>query len=167
MLLHRFQPYALIAASAFVFGCSSINPVHLGKFTFTGDVKDEAGKPVPNAWVKVRGWETLTDASGKWQQIQVVDCGTLREHMDSYEENDAILVAAEGFQPSEEKFIVKHPGYFQSCQAEQTIAFDTVLHPLSAEQKANKEAGKKISPPRESEIPWPIDTKKKKGKFSI
>ncbi|MBI3543897.1 MAG: carboxypeptidase regulatory-like domain-containing protein [Deltaproteobacteria bacterium] len=75
MFLHRNEGGFLMARSARVLllasafaavSCANINPGHMGKFTFQGIVKDAAGKPVPNAWVKVRGWETLTDAAGKW-----------------------------------------------------------------------------------------------------
>ena len=161
----RFSTHVLIAASAFALGaCSSINPGHVGKFNFEGKVTDQAGKPVPNAWVKVRGWETLTDANGKWQETQVVDCGTLRDHMDSYEENDAVLVTAEKFEPSEEKFIVKHPGWFQSCTSEQTIVLDSVLKPEGSEPKATVETTKP-TPPRET--PAPEQSKKKVGGYSL
>jgi hypothetical protein len=47
---------------------------------------------------------------------------------------------------------VKHPGYFQSCSAEQTVHFDTVLAPEGSEVKASKEAAKKINPPRKARI---------------
>ncbi|MBI3543898.1 MAG: hypothetical protein HY075_11555 [Deltaproteobacteria bacterium] len=95
----------------------------------------------------------------------MVNCGTIREHVDSFEENDAVLVAADGYQPSEEKFIVKHPGWFQSCNPEQTIIFETVLNTITPEEKKNKELGKKSVVPKESpNLPWPNERSNKKGK---
>lgn len=174
MLFHHYKSLVLTAAVAFcVASCSSLNPVHLGKFTFEGTVKDADGKPVPNAWVKVRGWETLSDVQGKWKQEQVVDCGTLREHVDSYEEHDAIIVEAKGFAPSEEKFMVKHPGWFQSCEAEQRLVFDTVLDSQSADKTRNERAAKPKAPPQESPaIPMPEErpvkqSKASKGKYTL
>jgi hypothetical protein len=158
MLDHRDTAHALTiaAASLLACACSAMSPGHVGRYTFQGKVTNEAGAPVPNAWVKVRGWETLTDAQGKWQQVQVVDCGTLREHMDSFEENDAVLVAAEGYQSNEEKFVVKHPGWFQSCTPEQVVILDTVLKPESPAVKANRAESKNINPPKESpNLPFP------------
>jgi hypothetical protein len=159
MFFHRDKSRILstafaVVAGALVSACATFDPVHEGKFVFQGIVKDEQGKPVPNAWVKVRGWETLTDAQGKWRQEQVVHCGTLKEHMSGFEENDALLVSLEGFAPSEEKFFVKHPAYFESCQAEQNLAFDTTLVREEIEKKQTHEVTKikpKEDPPT---IPW-------------
>ena len=171
MLIHRYTAYILIGiAAALLPACANLNPSHLSKFTFEGKVTDTSGKPIPNAWVKVRGWETLTDANGKWRQEQVVNCGTLREHMDSFEENDAILITATGYESSEEKFIVKHPGWFQSCTPEQTVALNTTLEPENVEKKISREAAKKVPTPKESPaLPLPDANKKKgnKGKFTL
>lgn len=172
MFIHRNPAYFLIALAALLMpGCASMSPNHYGKFHFKGTVKDADGKPVPNAWVKIKGWETLTNAQGQWQQEQVLHCGTLKEHMDSYEENDQILVMAEGFEPQEERFIVKHPGYFQSCQAEQTLAFDTVLQRQSDEIRKNKAEANKVQLPKDSPIiPLPPEksySKGRKGKVTL
>ncbi len=165
MFLDRNKTYLVIVLSAFVSACSSMAPTHLGKFTFEGTVKDAAGQPVPHAWIKVRGWETLSDASGKWSQVQVVDCGTLAEHVETFEENDAVLVTADGFRSQEEKFVVKHPGYFQSCTPEQTLRFETVLTSASGvvESAAAKTTEPKKKPPRRA-APASTSTK---GSYSL
>jgi hypothetical protein len=166
MLIHRYKSSVLIALSVFaVSACGTLSPTHEGKFTFRGRVTTPDGKPIPNAWVKVRGWETLTDASGKWTQVQIVHCGTEREHPGSFDESDQILITATGFESSEEKFLVKHPAYFVSCESEQTIAFDTVLKPEDSEKKANREASKFKPAPEPSAIPWPKEdgTRKRRG----
>ncbi|MBI3557036.1 MAG: carboxypeptidase regulatory-like domain-containing protein [Deltaproteobacteria bacterium] len=157
------KSHVLISLSFLVSACSNLSPAHLGRFTFEGLVKDEAGKPIPHAWVKVRGWETLSDANGKWREVQVVDCGTLTEHVESYEENDEVLITADGFRPKEEKFIVKHPGYFQSCNPEQVVHFDSVLTSRGAEVQAPETPTKKPNPPSE-QAPAPKNTK---GSYSI
>ena len=118
-----------------------MSPSHYAKFTFQGKVVDDAGKPVANAWVKVRGWETLTDADGRWKQIQVLHCGAKTEHPESFTESDAILVTAAGFAAAEEPFSVKHPTWFASCEPEQIVAFETVLKTQSTEQKKSKLKG--------------------------
>ena len=135
MHLHHFKAYVLIAAAAAVSACASMSPSHFAKFTFQEKVVDVSGKPVPNAWVKVRGWETLTDAEGRWKQVQVLHCGAMTEHPDSFTESDAILVAATGFVSAEEPFSVKHPTWFASCEPEQIVAFETVLKPENAEAR--------------------------------
>ena len=132
---------------------STLNPVHEGKYTFQGRVTSEESKPIPNAWVKVRGWETVTDNDGRWKQDQIVECGTMREHMESHDEADDLLISATGFEQHEERFFVKHPGWFKSCQAEQTFAFDTVLL---------RDASKSQPKPESSPIPWPKDQNSKK-----
>lgn len=160
MLIHRYKSHVLVlAALALAPACSSLQPSHYGKFTFQGVVKDTAGKPVPNAWVKVRGWETLTDAQGRWKQEQIVHCGALREDMSGKDSADAILVTAKGYEPFEEKFVVKHPAWFNSCEPETTIAFDAVMQSETKERKENREADK-FKPRPETEIPWPEEPKK-------
>lgn len=121
-------------------GCSglALNPVHMGKFIFQGKVVDESGVPIPGAWVKVRGWETLTDAQGRWRQEQVVDCGAMREHMGSYDENDEILVEARGYESSTKNFVVRHPAYFGSCDPDQTVAFDMILKTKKNQARPNE-----------------------------
>lgn len=113
--------------------CSGINlnPVHEAKFTFEGKVVDFQGNPVPKAWVKVRGWETLTNNEGRWHQDQLVHCGALREHPDSFDEADAVLVSKNGYESVEEKFLVKHPRWFADCLPEQKIVFETKLAKLT------------------------------------
>lgn len=163
MRVHRQQFGSLIVGSSFfvlalsVAGCSgfTIAPSHVAKYTFQGKVTDPKGKPVPNARVKVRGWETLTDAQGRWKQDQVVNCGALKDHSGGFEENDAILVDAPGFEPLEESFKVKHPAWFLGCgRDEAAVVFETVLQPLTEEKQ---EYQRKESPElRESPaIPWP------------
>lgn len=161
MLIHRYKSYFLVAAvMGTLSACAGLQPSHYGKYTFQGTVKDETGKPVPNAIVKVRGWETLTDAQGRWKQEQVVKCGALRDEMGGKEAADAVLVAATGFEPVEEKFTVKHPAWFNSCEPEQTIAFETVLPRESKERKESREADQ-FKPREESTIPWPSNKKSK------
>lgn len=161
MLIHRYKSYFLTAAvAALVSGCAGLSPSHYGKYSFTGTVKDESGKPVPNAIVKVRGWETLTDEQGRWKQEQLVKCGALRDEMSGKDAADAVLVVAKGFEPVEEDFVVKHPAWFNSCEPEQTIAFETVLPRESKERKESREADQ-FKPREEATIPWPSD---KKGK---
>lgn len=130
-MLSHFNKACTLSAVIFLVsilpGCSALEPVHEGKWTFSGTVKNEQGKPIPNAWVKVRGWETLTGADGRWIQEQIISCGALADHIDNYEENDAVLIMAKGYDASEEKFIVRHPAFFQSCDPEKKLAFNTVL----------------------------------------
>lgn len=167
MLFHRYKPYILIAIVFALNACSgmSLNPTHEAKFTFQGKVLDEQGRPVRGAWVKVRGWETLTDEKGQWREEQVVNCGALKDHSDSFEENDAVLVVKEGYAASEEKFIVHHPGWFSGCQPEQVIAFETVLRAESPEKTENREASK-YKPKEHPEIPWPTPkNRKRKGTY--
>ncbi len=161
MLIHRYKSYFLITSALFVTACSSMQPSHYGKFVFQGTVKDEAGQPVANAWVKVRGWETLTDTKGRWKQEQVLHCGALRDEMSGKDSADTVLVVAQGFEPLEEKFIVKHPAWFGDCEPERTIAFESVLLKEPKDVKDNREAGK-FKKREEATIPWPED--KKKGK---
>ena len=164
MFLHRYKSYFLIAATGLLASaCAGLQPSHYAKFMFSGVVKDEQGKPVPNAWVKIRGWETLTDPQGRWKQEQVLHCGALKDKMSDYEENDSILVMAKGFEPLEEDFKVKHPGWFQSCETAQNLAFEMTLKPESKERKENREADKFV-PRKEKVIPWPEDPKKPKLK---
>ena len=163
MLIDRIKTYILIIASVSASACSSMSPAHYGRFTFEGTVKDQNGKPVPHAWVKVRGWETLSDLDGKWTQVQVVHCGTIADHVESYEENDEILVTADGFGSKEEKFVVKHPGYFQSCTAEQTIHFDSVLVAVGTETLETKVPARQKMAPSER----PAAPKSTKGSYSL
>jgi len=157
MLSHRLKSSLSVLIVAFATtACTGmlLSPTHLGKYTFKGTVTDQSGKPVPNAWVKVRGWETLTNAEGRWEQVQVVNCGALREHPTSFTENDAILVTAKGYKPAEENFVVKHPSYFESCEPEQTVAFDVKLRAEGIEEYQNREATKFKVPEHEA-VPLP------------
>lgn len=161
MFINRYKSHVLIAASLLATACATLNPNHEGRYVFEGTVKTKEGIPVPNAWVKVRGWETMTDAKGKWRQEQIVHCGAKRESMGNYDENDTILIEAQGFESYEEKFVVKHPSWFASCKPDETLAFETVLQPLSGEKRAAKEA---TLPDRKEEKTIPWGGKSKKGK---
>lgn len=160
MLSHHHAAYALIVLGLVALpacGGVRLNPVHEGKFTFEGMVRDENGKPVPNAWVKVRGWETLSDAKGHWRQEQVVNCGALHDHPGSYDENDDVLIEAPGFVMAEEHFLVKHPAFFQSCEPEQKIVFDTVLQPVPpASHYAGQTPHARQAPPRPEQKSTPL-----------
>lgn len=161
MLIHRYKSYILVMlAGLVVSACAGLQPSHYGKFLFQGVVKDEQGKPVPQAWVKVRGWETMTDAQGRWKQEQILHCGALRDKMSDFEENDSLLVTATGYEPAEEDFIVKHAGWFQSCEPPKAIVIETVLKRESTERKENREADE-FKPRQEKEIPWPEESKKR------
>jgi hypothetical protein len=171
MRVYRYKPYILVAGiSAALAGCSTMQPSHYAKFTFQGKVSSPDGKPVANAWVKVRGWETLTGPDGRWHQEQIVHCGAMNEHSGGYDESDAILVTAEGFTSAEENFSVKHPGWFQSCNPDQVVAFETVLQPEGMEQGEASEA-KKFKPRNPPVVPWPQDRRKAKtpgkGTYSL
>jgi hypothetical protein len=138
-------------------GCAALSPNHYAKFVFKGKVMSPDGKPIANAWVKVRGWETLTNEKGEWVQEQVLHCGSLREHMSSYDEQDVVLVTAEGFKSSEENFKVKHPGWFYSCEPDQTVILNTQLASIettkeepTAVRKSKKNASEEASAPQQA-----------------
>ncbi|MEW6057266.1 MAG: hypothetical protein AB1540_11710 [Bdellovibrionota bacterium] len=168
MFFYRYKPYFLMALIAFCSSCGglALSPNHHAKFTFQGKVVTETGLPVPNAWVKVRGWETLTDSQGRWKQEQVVKCGALREHPSSHVEEDAVLVTAPGFEPAEESFDVKHPAWFSSCEADQVLAFETVLKPEGSETEQNRDATKFKERKESPAIPWPDPKSQAKKKNS-
>lgn len=159
MLIHRYKSFVLVGVIFLMgAGCSGLQPSHYGKFVFQGTVKDPEGKPVPNAWVKVRGWETLTDNQGRWKQEHVLHCGALRDEMGGKDKADAVLVTAKGFEPHEEGFVVKHAAWFSSCEPETTIAFEVALQRESKERKDSREADT-FKPRPETEIPWPEEKK--------
>jgi hypothetical protein len=123
----QFFSYALVLS--FFMGCSGpiLNPNHYGKFTFKGVVLDGQGKPLSDTWVKIKNWETLTNQKGEWTQEHVIHCGSLREDMDGMYENDVVLFSKLGYLSQEEAFHIKHPKWFEGCQAEQTLIFNTTL----------------------------------------
>lgn len=106
----------------------SFSPSHVGHYTFSGLVTDSEGKPIKDATVKVLGWETLSDAQGRWREDILVDCGASRDTMSAFVEKNVILVYANGFEPSEHGYDVERAAWFGSCPNErQEYAFNSVL----------------------------------------
>ncbi len=124
----HFKKFLLsLFLTPFVVSCSGLQPAHTGLFDFQGTVFTVYNKPIEGAVVKVLGWETLTNHEGRWSMQHVVACGALREHPSSYSENNNILITQDGYSAVEENFLIVHPAWFQSCQAQQTLAFETIL----------------------------------------
>src|SRR5437899_258258 len=102
MFLYRskFTVLSTAASLALCTACA-LSPTHEAKYTFEGKVTDSSGKPLADAWVKVRGWETLTDAGGKWREEIVLDCGARHDDLTGADEKDQILVMKDGYKSSE------------------------------------------------------------------
>ncbi len=142
MSKHRNATRLILSLTAMVAvtACSggTLNPSHYGKYEFEGTVKTTDGKPVSGAWVKVREWQTVTDENGRWKQEHLVHCGAMKDEVSGFEEQDAILVTKEGFASTEERFVVKHPAWFNSCKPDQKLLFETVLAPVGAPKPIDK-----------------------------
>ncbi len=146
----KFIIATFFTSFGFLAGCSSFQPSHTGRYSFEGTVKDESGKPLKDVWVKILGWETATNSSGKWEQVHVVKCGALREHMESHDEQDSILLYKDGFDSKEEKFNVNHPSWFQSCEKDSRMEYDTVLKRSTASVTKAEPSDEPKKPPKEA-----------------
>ncbi|GEM_PF-1566096 len=133
--------FLLLGLFASLIGCSgaALNPAHIGHYTFSGTVVDSNQKPVPNARVKVLGWETLTDERGQWRQEQLVECGASRETMSSHKKSEGVLVVADGFNSVDHPYEIERAAWFESCpKIRSEFSFQTVLNKTSETKSENK-----------------------------
>lgn len=131
------KPSLAVVLVVSLFGCAgvSMSPSHEGHYTFSGSVVDTSQKPIQGARVKVLGWETTTDQSGKWRQDQIVECGASRETMNAHTKKEAVLVTADGYSPTDHSFDIERGAWFAGCPKDRAeYSFQTVL-------QAKKEGG--------------------------
>jgi hypothetical protein len=134
--------------------CSVLSPNLVGKFNFKGKVVGEDDLPVSNAWIKIRGWETLTDKNGEWQLSQLIACGSLKDEMNNKQVRDSLLVDAVGFERLEEPYFITRASWFESCAEETNLIFNSKLKKLQntrkpfklVPQKENTENSEKLMP---------------------
>ena len=140
--------------------CSVLSPNLVGKFNFKGRVTDEDGNPISNAWVKIRGWETLTNKNGEWEFIQLIACGSLKDELDNKQVRDLLLIDAVGFERREETYFITRAAWFESCAEETNLVFNSKLQKLQNNRKTFKLVPQKMNKENsdEKEKPLPLPT---------